>query len=974
MNQLIEKLKSCVGSANVIHAADELLVYECDALPQHKACPRAVVFPDSTDEVARVVCVLTQARVPFAPRGAGTGLSGGALALNRGVVIELARMKRLLALDVENRFARVETGMVNANLSRLVAPYKLHYVPDPSSQATCTIGGNIAENAGGIHCLKYGVTSDHVLAARVVLSSGEIIELESDADDGSCCYDLLGTFIGSEGTFGICTEATLKLAPLPASVRTLLADFTDINKASRAVSAIIAKGFLPAALEMVDGSTIRAVEQSVFAAGLPVDAEAALLIELDGLEAGLDSEAEACARLCYDYGARHVRLAQNERERKKLWAARKGAFGAMGRLAPDLMLQDAVVPRSRLPEILNASYEIGKKYDLKVANVFHAGDGNLHPFICFDARDANQVRRVKEAGRELMEVCVAAGGTITGEHGVGIDKSEYISLILSEAEINLMLDVRAAFDETGLCNPDKIFPVPRTCGESRAANRKTEAKLKAASETQTNETDERGDTQFAIEAQKTLASSAIGVIEKSNDESSTANLLSKSPVHEPLLTDAANGNLKSFADTLRACESIVGEAHVSAFDADEKIFRVAPECETQASEILRLANLNRWRVMAAGGESYLKSNETYKRILCFDEATFGDASLTALDNQTAAQATAQPTIVLSSHRLAHIVEHTPADLTATAQAGVRLDDFARTLANHKQYLPLDAPDDGHATIGAMVAMNASGARSFADGRARNYVTGLRAILADGTKIKFGGRVVKNVAGYDMCKLLTGSRGTLAFITEATFKLRPQPARTVTVIVSAERPSSLVAYARKLLQTPLLPVALELVSSRAAKKVCSVGNEAKQDEAMLLVRFAGSEAGVAYQIATSRLMINSNEDVSGGERVDDDLYIWKNLAGLAFESAAGDWLTYKTQPSNLATWLEELHSAAEGESLTWHASAGDGRIRLLVNNEWNDARRENILRKLKRRESASLVRLNRRVKRAFDAKGIFLFLV
>src|SRR5919199_6294742 len=328
MVYLIENLRAIVGRANVLAERAELLVYECDGLTQHRHTPRAVVFPSSTEEVAAVVRELAREGVSFAPRGAGTGLSGGALAVSRGVTIELARMRRLLKLDVENRLAVVQTGMVNAQLSRAVAPHGLYYAPDPSSQPTCTIGGNIAENAGGIHCLKYGVTTDHVVGARVVLSSGEVVDLGASGAGDVVGYDLLGAFVGSEGTFGVATEATVKLLPLPQAVRTLLADFSDIDDASRAVSAIIAAGLVPAALEMVDGATIRAVEASVFAAGLPLDAQAALLIELDGLEAGLDEEAHKAEEICLANGARGVRRAADERERKKLWAARKGAFGA----------------------------------------------------------------------------------------------------------------------------------------------------------------------------------------------------------------------------------------------------------------------------------------------------------------------------------------------------------------------------------------------------------------------------------------------------------------------------------------------------------------------------------------------------------------------------------------------------------------------------------------------------------------------
>src|SRR6266478_6163593 len=463
-DSLIQELREIVGEENVLSEPDELLVYECDGLPQHKHPPRAVVFPNSTEETSEILEVLSDEGVSFAPRGAGTGLSGGALAINRGVVIELARMRRILRVDPENRIAVVQTGLVNAHLSRAVAPYGLYYVPDPSSQPSCTIGGNIAENAGGIHCLKYGTTTDHVIGARVVLSDGAIVHLVG----GAVGYDLLGTFVGSEGTFGIATEATVKLSPIPPAVRTLLADFLDVGDASRAVSAIIAAGVLLAVLEMMDNAIIRAVEASVFTAGLPLDAQAVLLVELDGVEAGIDDDADKAAAILREHGARSVHSATDEKERKRLWAARKGAFGAVGRLSPDIMIQDAVVPRSRLPEVLAETYRISAQYHLQLANVFHAGDGNLHPLICFDLRRGDDLENVRQAGRAIMEACVRAGGSITGEHGVGLDKSGYLPLIFSEADMDAMLCVRAAFDPSGLCNPGKIIPLPRGCGEARA--------------------------------------------------------------------------------------------------------------------------------------------------------------------------------------------------------------------------------------------------------------------------------------------------------------------------------------------------------------------------------------------------------------------------------------------------------------------------------------------------------------------------
>jgi glycolate oxidase subunit GlcD len=758
VDNLIDNLVAIVGRENVLSEPDELLVYECDGLPQHKYRPRAVVFPASTDETSAIMRELARANVPFTPRGAGTGLSGGALALNFGVVIEMARMRKILRIDTENLIAVVQPGVVNLHVSRAVAPFGLYYVPDPSSQPTCTIGGNIAESAGGIHCLKYGTTTDHVLGCRVVLAGGDVVDLEA----GMPGYDLLGTFIGSEGTFGIATEATLRLAQSPPAVRTLLAEFMEVNDASHAVSAIIAAGVMPAALEMMDGEIIRAVEASVFAAGLPPDAGAALLIELDGIEAGLDEEAEKVTSICMEYGARSCRYARDETERKKLWAARKGAFGAIGRISPDSMIQDAVVPRSRLPQVLGAAYDIAARYQLRIANVFHAGDGNLHPLICFDSRFVDQVQRVKDAGRELMEVCVAAGGTITGEHGVGLDKRDLLPLVFSDADMNAMLSVRAAFDPLGLCNPGKIVPMLRGCGE------------------------------FSRKGAKEL--------QRRQEEFSLPLRLSN-----------------SFAPSReKSLSQIVGDEYISSSNGT---VTVSPASAEEISEILKLASSERWTVVPVGGMGWIKSKAN---------------------------------LIVSTARLNKIIEHEPADLIAIAEAGVRLTDFNAKLAENDQWLPLDPPDDGRATLGGVVATGIGGPQQFGYGRPRGSVIGMKVVLADGSMIKAGGRVVKNVAGYDLCKLFTGSYGSLGIITELNFKLRPRPAREATVIARGGV-EELRKSARAILEARLFPVASEIAG------------------AALLVRFAGNEKGVAFQIEEAQKLLKNAEVVM------DDAELWKRIA-------------------------------------------------------------------------------------------------
>jgi glycolate oxidase subunit GlcD len=454
---LARALTGIVGERQVLRRPSELLVYATDGLPGYRKQPALAVFPRTRDEVVAVVRLLAREQVPFVPRGAGTGLSGGALA-DGSVLLGLNRLTRVLSVDAENRLAVVEPGVVNVHLTRAVAPHGLHYAPDPSSQAACTIGGNVAENAGGPHCLKYGVTLNHVVALTVVLPDGEIVQLGS-ADGETDGYDLLGTFVGSEGCFGVALDATVRLSRNPDAVRTLLADFTSLDAAARATSAIIAAGVVPAALEMMDQPTIRAVEASIYAAGYPTDAAAVLLIELDGLAAGIDDDAERLRSICLLGGAREVRVARDERERTRLWQGRKKAFGAMGRVSSHLVVQDAVIPRTRLPEVLREIAVIGEREGLTVCNVFHAGDGNLHPNIPYNANDPEESARVHRAMKAIMGACVAAGGSVTGEHGIGLDKLDYMSLIFSPESLDAMCRLRGVFDPERRANPGKVVPV-----------------------------------------------------------------------------------------------------------------------------------------------------------------------------------------------------------------------------------------------------------------------------------------------------------------------------------------------------------------------------------------------------------------------------------------------------------------------------------------------------------------------------------
>jgi len=465
LTPLADRLSAVVGARHVRAAAAARATYATDGLPTHRRVPRLVVLPGTREELIAVVRVLADAGVPFVPRGAGTGLSGGALADGDAVLVVLTRLDRILRIDPRHRLAVVEPGVVNARLSAATAPYGLHYAPDPSSQTACTIGGNVAENAGGPHCLKYGVTTNHVLALEVVLADGRVTTLGSPGGE-PWGPDLVGLFVGSEGNFGITTRITVRLVPAPRVVRTLLADFGSLRAAGSAVSAVIASGVVPAALEMMDRSCIRAVEDSVYAAGYPRDAAAVLLVELDGMaEPAVEAERSAVVNLLQAHGARTVRSAADARDRERLWQGRKKAFGAMGRLSRDLVVQDAVVPRSALPDVLEAIAGIAARAGLVVSNVFHAGDGNLHPNISFDATDPDLTARVEAASAEIMAACIAAGGTITGEHGVGVDKLRYMSLVFDADSLAAMRGVRLAFDPDERVNPGKVIPTLHRCAE-----------------------------------------------------------------------------------------------------------------------------------------------------------------------------------------------------------------------------------------------------------------------------------------------------------------------------------------------------------------------------------------------------------------------------------------------------------------------------------------------------------------------------
>ena len=460
---IIEELRGIVGPTNLLIEPEEKLVYECDGLTMFKAMPEVVVFPTSTPQVAEIVRLANREQLPFVARGGGTGLSGGALAVEGGILIALTKLNRILEIDLDNQRAVVQPGVVNLWITQAVATQGYYYAPDPSSQQACTIGGNVAENSGGPHTLKYGVTTNHVLGLEIVLPDGRVIETGGPAEDYPG-YDLTGVMVGSEGTLGIVTKVIVRLMRKTEAVKTLMAVFESMDDASNTVSDVIGQGIVPAAIEMMDQLALEAVEAYIHA-GYPTDAGGVLLIELDGLRDGMEETAAQIVDLAGKHNAREVRLARDDRERELLWLGRKRAFGAMGRISPSYYVQDGVIPRTRLPEVLRKIRDISARYAIRIANVFHAGDGNLHPLLLYDERDPDQRERVLKASEEILRVCAQVGGSLSGEHGIGIEKREDMPLVFSELDLAAMQKVRAVFNPHHLCNPGKVFPTPGRCVE-----------------------------------------------------------------------------------------------------------------------------------------------------------------------------------------------------------------------------------------------------------------------------------------------------------------------------------------------------------------------------------------------------------------------------------------------------------------------------------------------------------------------------
>ena len=712
-DKFIREMEEIVGKEHVSVSRANTELYSYDA-SLAKGKPGVVVFPADSQEVARVARAAHRSGIPFVPRGFGTNLSGGTIVTVEGLVVCLSRLNRILGTYPESRYAVVQPGVTNLELQDALATIGFFYAPDPASQKVSTIGGNAGENSGGPRCLKYGVTTNHILGMEMILPDGEVVRTGGAALDPPG-FDLRGAVVGGEGTLGVVTEITVRILPLSESIITMLATYDSIADAAISVSDIISAGILPTTLEMMDAMIIKAVEDS-YACGYPRDAAAVLIIEVEGPEAGLKDQAKRIKEICMQTNCREIQEAKNNDERNRLWQGRRGAFGAVARLAPNYLVNDATVPRTKLPEALAAVAEITEKYDCKHGNVFHAGDGNLHPLLLFDSRDTDQLHRVEKAGWEIMEACVKLGGTISGEHGIGLEKQEAMRMVFSEDDFHAQRALKHAFDPDNMLNPGKVIPPPKDIGQ--------------------------------------------------NGEPSGPTLLEQ--------VRGASGN------------------------------------GSRASEIME-------KIKTAASQN--------QAVVPMGSGTFSQfGNLPNREAQT-----------VSSLSLADVIEYDPPNQVITVGAGMSLAALQEHLKANNQWLPIRPPFfRSSSTVGSLVALAACGPERMAYGAPRDLLLGLRYIDCKGLQVTAGGRVVKNVAGYDMTRLITGSAGSLGFISEATWRVSTIPERCAS-ITAAGSLEACAATAREIVQSKLSPIYVTCLPDIAS------------DGWNLIVGFEGFSVTVDYQM-------------------------------------------------------------------------------------------------------------------------------
>lgn len=724
-DRIVRRLRKIVGKDALLTGHVALQAYRYDASLE-MAMPDAVVLPQYAQQVSQLVRLATQEGIPYLPRGSGTNLSGGSIAVRGGIVIELSRMNRILKIDLGNHRVLLEPGVYNLELQDRLARQGFFYPPDPASQRVSTLGGNIAENSGGPHCLKYGVTTNHILGLEAVLPSGEIVEVGGEALQQPG-YDLVGLLVGSEGTLAVVTKAWLRILPLPEAVKSFLTVFDSIESAAESVTSIIKAGILPAAMEMMDRPIIHAVEDSVHA-GYPRDAEAVLIIDLDGPSEEIPFQEEAIKEICLRHGAREVRIALGKAERDGIWAGRRGAFGAVARITPNYLVTDCTVPRTQLPFILSKIAQISRKVSLPIGNVFHAGDGNLHPLILFDDRSPEERQRAHAAGREIMEICASVGGTISGEHGIGLEKREAMSLLFSREDMDAMRQVKKAFDPAGFLNPGKIFPEDKP--EEAPAVKEV---LPAAH-------------QLEKELLNLLGPERVRIPVEGHEDWTVGGIIPRVVVH--------------------------------------------PETEDEISEAVRAAAAFKAAIVPRGSGSKTMRMGLPERA----------------------------DVLLSLKGLDSIKTLDAENFVATVRAGMSYASLQSELRRQGLWLPLQPFYASEATVGGVAATNDSGFPNPHLNALRDLVLGMTVITADGRRAHFGGVTVKNVAGYDMCKLFLGSHGTLGIITDITLKLAPAPEEEAALLIVTENLQEAIERCAKFFGVCDVDSALELMNWECARQV------------------------------------------------------------------------------------------------------------------------------------------------------------
>lgn len=834
MPDLIAKLRRAVAPATVIDSPAELKPYSADWYTTQPGNPDVAILPTTTGQVAAAVQMAAANGVPVVPRGAGTGLAGGARPLRGGIVICTTQMNQIQRVDTRNRIAQVQPGIINYELSQqLIRDYGYYFAPDPASWKLCTLGGNIANNSGGPHCLKYGVTTNHILGVELVMHDGRVL-WTSDGLQDTAGYDLTGLVVGSEGTFGVVTSALIRLTRTSETTEVAMVLFPDMLAASESVSRIVATGLIPTSLEVMDAITIKAVN-AAYNYGLPDHAGAALIIEVDGVTDGIDELLDTTLQICRRQGAIDIRLAHTAAEQEHIWAARKSAFEALRQVYPDYYLVDTVVPRTLLPSIIEQVVQIGERYRLPIANVFHAGDGNLHPLVLHDPNNPDEVARTHQIIEEIMHLSIAKGGTISGEHGIGADKQNFMAVLFHEHELQAMAELFAVFNPTERFNPGKVFPNMSQPLELAAERQQRLATARGK---------RVGDAVWIEELGQALEQ-AVGA----------KNLLNS------------------------------GESVLYTIQGQQPRFVALPTTVEQLSRVMSACHAAGATVVPWGGGSQQ------------------DTGLVA----------DKPDVVISVRRLSDILHYNRDDLTISVGAGMNIATLRALLAEQGQMLPFDIPLPERATIGGLVATATSYPRRLRYGSLRDLVLGLTLVEVDGAVSRFGGQVVKNVSGYDMCKLFVGSHGTLGVIASVNLRTLPQSRNEASMLIGFAERKQALAMVDELSHTQLTPTAVEYLDYGAFPQTGAAG------ECGLAIWLEGSEAVCQRHIRDINRLARRHSALTAYDLVAEDHHeLWARITNLnAIHNWSGDeaLLQLIVAPAELRAALIDLQECARRLGMT-----------------------------------------------------------